>query len=200
MQEHWWVTVIKVKVPTTCTLYISLKLTVIQTGISVSSWECTAANTLNTLTRRELTSSKERPWDSGQSRTVIWKGEMCHCSTEALWWNRDLNCSQGLSQSSSMKPWEAYHNYRAHKPQLPSPHAATTEASMPRACALQQEKPLQWEALAPQLESSPRSLQWDNSSCAAIDTQQSQKLKIKETIQSVLSLTIQNLIRTFQIN
>ena len=27
--------------------------------------------------------------------------------------------------------------------QLPSPHAATTEAHVPRACALQQEKPLQ---------------------------------------------------------
>ena len=30
---------------------------------------------------------------------------------------------------------------------------------MPRVCALQQEKPLQWEALAPQLESSPHSPQ-----------------------------------------
>ena len=36
-----------------------------------------------------------------------------------------------------------YHNYRAHQP---------------RAGALQQEKPPQWEAHAPQLESSPRSL------------------------------------------
>ena len=31
---------------------------------------------------------------------------------------------------------------RALKPQLLSPRAATTEASTPRACALQQEKPL----------------------------------------------------------
>ena len=32
---------------------------------------------------------------------------------------------------------------RAHKPQLLSPRAATTEAHVPRAGALQQEKPLQ---------------------------------------------------------
>ena len=32
---------------------------------------------------------------------------------------------------------------RAHEPQLVSPHAATTEAHVPRARALQQEKPLQ---------------------------------------------------------
>ena len=47
-----------------------------------------------------------------------------------------------------------HHNYwawalePAHKPQLPSPHAATTEACVPRAHALQQEKPPQWEARA----------------------------------------------------
>ena len=33
-------------------------------------------------------------------------------------------------------------------PQLLSPRAATTEAHAPRACALQQEKPLQREAVA----------------------------------------------------
>ena len=33
-----------------------------------------------------------------------------------------------------------------HEPQLLSPCAATTEAPAPSACALQQEKPLQWEA------------------------------------------------------
>ena len=35
---------------------------------------------------------------------------------------------------------------RAHKPQLLSPHAATSEARAPRARALQQEKPPKWEA------------------------------------------------------
>ena len=39
---------------------------------------------------------------------------------------------------------------RAHKPQLLSPSAITTEAHVPRARALQQEKPQQWEARAPQ--------------------------------------------------
>ena len=33
----------------------------------------------------------------------------------------------------------------AHEPQLPSPHATATEARAPRARALQQEKPPQWE-------------------------------------------------------
>ena len=45
----------------------------------------------------------------------------------------------------------ASHNYW-------SPCATTTEARAPRACALQQEKPQQWEACAPQ-QSSPHSLQ-----------------------------------------
>ena len=39
--------------------------------------------------------------------------------------------------------------------QLMSPCAASTEAHVPRACAPQQEKPPQWEACAPQPESSP---------------------------------------------
>ena len=39
-------------------------------------------------------------------------------------------------------------NSRADEPQLWSLHAATTEARGPRACASQQENPLQWEAHA----------------------------------------------------
>ena len=42
-----------------------------------------------------------------------------------------------------------------------SPWTTTTEAWVPRACALQQEKPPQWEALTPQLERSPHLLQRD---------------------------------------
>ena len=42
------------------------------------------------------------------------------------------------------------HNYGAHVPQLLKP-------THPKACALQQEKPLKWEAQALQLESSPHS-------------------------------------------
>ena len=47
------------------------------------------------------------------------------------------------------------HNYWAHKPQLLSPHATTTEARAPRARALQQEKPPQWEAHALQQKVAP---------------------------------------------
>ena len=62
----------------------------------------------------------------------------------------------------------ASHNYWAHVPQLLkpahsrawvpqllSPYATTTEARVPRACAPQQEKPLQWEARAPQRRVAP---------------------------------------------
>ena len=47
------------------------------------------------------------------------------------------------------------HNYWAHAPQLLSLRAATTEPCMPRARALQQEKPPQWEARAPQWRVAP---------------------------------------------
>ena len=48
---------------------------------------------------------------------------------------------------------------RARKPQLLSLRATTTEAREPRAHALQQEKPPQWEAGALQQRVGPRSLQ-----------------------------------------
>ena len=44
---------------------------------------------------------------------------------------------------------------RAREPQLLSPHTTTTEAHTPRACALQQERPPQWEACAPQQRVAP---------------------------------------------
>ena len=44
---------------------------------------------------------------------------------------------------------------RARAPRLLSPCAATAEARAPKACALQQEKPLQWEARAPQWRVAP---------------------------------------------
>ena len=44
---------------------------------------------------------------------------------------------------------------RAHKPQLLSPRSITTEACMPRAHALQQEKPPQLEAHTPQRKVAP---------------------------------------------
>ena len=39
---------------------------------------------------------------------------------------------------------------RAREPQLLHHPSATTEANTPTACVMQQEKPLQWEAWAPQ--------------------------------------------------
>ena len=54
-------------------------------------------------------------------RSLVWKDSTCHRVT------------------------------RAHVPQLLSPGAVTTEAPAPKACALQQGKPAQQEAQAPQL-------------------------------------------------
>ena len=51
------------------------------------------------------------------------------------------------------------HNYWARVPQLLSLRATTTEACVSRACALQQEKPLQWEARAQQQRVAPCSPQ-----------------------------------------
>ena len=55
------------------------------------------------------------------------------------------------------------HNYWACALESENPnswaHHATAEAQAPRACAPPQAKPLQWEAVTPQLESSPQSPQ-----------------------------------------
>ena len=48
---------------------------------------------------------------------------------------------------------------RAWELQLLTPHAATTEPACPGARAPQQERPQQWEAFVPQLESSSNLLQ-----------------------------------------
>ena len=61
-----------------------------------------------------------------------------------LLWNNQARTTQLLSQHS-----------RASELQPLSPHAETTEAWMPRAHALQQEKLLQWETWGPKPESSP---------------------------------------------
>ena len=55
-----------------------------------------------------------------------------------------------------------------------SPAAATTEAHVPGARALQQDKPLQWEACSPQPESSSCSLQLEEAQ-EAMKTQHSKK-------------------------
>ena len=51
------------------------------------------------------------------------------------------------------------------EPMLWSPRALTTEAVTTEACALQQEKPPQWEAWTLQLESSPCSPQLEKTQC-----------------------------------
>ena len=49
---------------------------------------------------------------------------------------------------------------RAREPHLLSLHATTTEAHAPGACALQQERPPQWEACAPQQRVAPARCSW----------------------------------------
>ena len=63
-------------------------------------------------------------------------------------WSRKISCAAGQLSLCS----------RAQELQLLSPHATATKACMLRAHA-SQEKPLQWKAHPPQLESSPCSLQ-----------------------------------------
>ena len=69
-----------------------------------------------------------------------------------------------------------HHNYRActraRESQLLSPHATTTEARVPRACAPQQKKPPQWEAHAPQRRVDP--------ACCNEDPTQPKKKKLKK--------------------
>ena len=57
-------------------------------------------------------------------RTLVWEDPTC------------LGATKPVPQLLSLRS-------RAREPQLLSPRAATTEARMPRACALQQEKPAQ---------------------------------------------------------
>ena len=56
-----------------------------------------------------------------------------------------------------------------------SPRSTTTEACAPRACAPQQEKPLQWEAFAPQPRAAPLAATRE-SPHTATKTQHSQKI------------------------
>ena len=59
-----------------------------------------------------------------------------------------------------------------------SPCAPTTKAHMPRGCALQKEKPLQWDTFILQLESSPHSLQVGKAHMQQEDPVQAKKIKI----------------------
>ena len=72
------------------------------------------------------------PMQGTRVLSLVWEYPTCHGATKPM-------C----------------HNYWACVPQLLSPHATTTEARAPRAHAPQQEKPLQWEARAPQRRVAP---------------------------------------------
>ena len=75
----------------------------------------------------------------------------------------DTGSSPGLGRSHMLQSNEARAPQllnlcsRSLEPQLLSPRATTTEARVPRAHALQQEKPLQWEARTPQRRVAPTS-------------------------------------------
>ena len=80
------------------------------------------------------TVGKSLPAKVGGMRVRSWLGMIPHAREQLK-----THAPQPLSSSS-----------RAHRSQLVSSHAAATEAHVPRACAPQQEKPLQREAQAPQ--------------------------------------------------
>ena len=58
------------------------------------------------------------------------------------------------------------------EPALQTQGGETTKPVRPRTCGLQQEKPLQWEARVPQLESSPHLLQPEKNPCSNKDPAQ----------------------------
>ena len=75
-------------------------------------------------------------------QTLVWEEPICSRAT-------------GLAQHNYWACAESGSpNYWARVPQLLSPRDVTTEAHVPRACALQQGPP-QWEACASQPERSP---------------------------------------------
>ena len=84
--------------------------------------------------------------------SLVWEDPTCHRATKPMhhnYWACNLepvNHNYWDRVPQLLKPMCP----RAHVPQLLSLCAATTEARMPRAHALQQEKPLQWEASTPQ--------------------------------------------------
>ena len=101
---------------------------------------------------------------------VQYKESACHCRRHRFnpWSRKISHITEQLSPmchsfwAYALEPGS--HNCWAHVKQLLKP-------SCPRACALQQEKPLQWEAGAPQLESSPCSLQLEKKTASTAKKQ-----------------------------
>ena len=78
--------------------------------------------------------------------------------------NVDKNSSTGAADTSSIPGLRRLQMPRTEQlslcttstePVLQNPWAATPEARVPRACAPNQEEPLQWETSAPQLKGGP---------------------------------------------
>ena len=104
--------------------------------------------------------------------SLVWENSTCHGATKPMCYSSWV-CTPELLSLHSRAPEPALHS-RAPEPALQSSwacapellslcttpellslSATTAEAHGTRTCALQQEKPRQWEAHAPQLESSP---------------------------------------------
>ena len=84
------------------------------------------------------------PMQGTQVRALVQDDPTCHGATKPMRHNYWACTLEPVS-----------HNYWAHKPQLLSLRATTTEAYAPRARALQQEKPPQWGAHPPQWRVAP---------------------------------------------
>ena len=87
-----------------------------------------------------------------QFQSLIWEDPSCR---------RAKKCVHHNCWACTLEPGN--HNYWAHLSQLPKPAHS-------RACAPQQEKPLQWEAHTMQLENSSQSPQTEKSLCIDEDT------------------------------
>ena len=92
--------------------------------------------------------------------SLVWEDSTCHRATKFMHTTPKPICSKACQPqltSPSATATEAPKPY-SQQSQLLRLHAATIEAHVPRAYVLQQEMPPQWEAHAPQIESSPHSL------------------------------------------
>ena len=117
----------------------------------------------------------QRGGDLGDQKIIFTLINLCWRASLVAQWLRICLLMQGtpiqsLEQEDAIchrvaKPES--HNCWAHPPQRLKP-------KRPRACILQQKKPLRWEACAPQLESCPHSLQLEKAH-AAVKTQHSHK-------------------------
>lgn len=116
-------------------------------------------------------------------QTSCWGLSWWNSGWESTWPFRGLRFNpwsgmipHGVEQQTA-SPWLLSLCTGAHKLQLLSPRAATAEACVLRAHALQPEEPPQWEACASQLESSPCFLQLDKARARNRDPLQP-KLKV----------------------